>query len=172
MKFNPPTYQTHMETPLGRMLLAASPRGLRGAWFVQGQRHMPDTTGWIAAPDHPVLQQARAELNRYFAGEPVAFSVDLDLDSGTVFQQTVWRALLDIARGSTTSYGQLSARIGKPKAVRALGGAVGHNPLSIIVPCHRVIGADGSLTGYAGGLERKIALLRLEIADCADLFFA
>ena len=86
----------------------------------------------------------------------------LDLSQGTAFQQQVWRGLLDIAAGDTLAYGALSQRIGKPAAVRAVGAAVGRNPISIIVPCHRVVGADGSLTGYAGGLDRKTALLQLE----------
>jgi len=162
MKFSAPTFQTQIESPLGAMLLAASEKGLRGAWFVQGQRHMPDRSDWIHAQDNAFLMQAQEQLRNYFSGKALSFSIPLDLGCGTRFQQTVWRALLKIPRGSTTSYGQLSAEIGKPKAVRALGGAVGRNPLSIIVPCHRVIGADGSLTGYAGGLERKVKLLQLE----------
>jgi methylated-DNA-[protein]-cysteine S-methyltransferase len=162
MRFKTSTVQSVIDSPLGAIMLAASDEGLQGAWFVQGQRHMPDSSSWPVSKHNPLLRQAGEELDRYFAGEPVAFDVPLDLDSGTVFQQTVWRALLQIPRGTTTSYGVLSARIGQPAAVRALGGAVGHNPLSIIVPCHRVIGADGSLTGYAGGLERKVALLKLE----------
>jgi methylated-DNA-[protein]-cysteine S-methyltransferase len=162
MKFKASTVQTVIDSPLGPIMLAASDTGLQGAWFVQGQRHMPDSSSWPVSKHNALLQQAGEQLERYFAGEPVVFEVPLDLDSGTAFQQTVWRALLQIPRGTTSSYGALSARIGQPAAVRALGGAVGHNPLSIIVPCHRVIGADGSLTGYAGGLERKLALLKLE----------
>jgi methylated-DNA-[protein]-cysteine S-methyltransferase len=109
-----------------------------------------------------VLQEAIRQLGRYFAGQRTTFDLPLDLQAGTPFQQQVWRALLGIASGATTSYGSLSAAIGKPSAVRALGTAVGRNPVSIVVPCHRVLGADGSLTGYAGGLERKTALLSLE----------
>jgi methylated-DNA-[protein]-cysteine S-methyltransferase len=164
MKFKPHTVQCRMDSPLGPLMLAASSTGLQGVWFVHGQRHMPDSSAWPLVQNNPVMKQAIDDLQRYFAGEVVKFKIPLDLDSGTAFQQSVWRALLTIPRGSTTSYGQLSAQIGKPKAVRALGGAVGHNPLSIIVPCHRVVGADGSLTGYAGGLERKVALLRIETA--------
>jgi methylated-DNA-[protein]-cysteine S-methyltransferase len=92
----------------------------------------------------------------------MSFDLPLDFAQGTAFQQDVWRALLKIPRGATRSYGALSADVGNPAAVRAVAGAVGRNPLSIIVPCHRVLGADGSLTGYAGGLERKAALLQLE----------
>jgi len=104
------------------------------------------------------------QLAEYFSGRRQHFDLPLDLQAGTVFQQLVWRALLSIAAGATTSYGHLSAKIGKPAAVRAVGAAVGRNPISIVVPCHRVLGADGSLTGYAGGLARKTALLSLEAA--------
>jgi methylated-DNA-[protein]-cysteine S-methyltransferase len=162
MKFKKPTLKTHFESPLGTMLLAASDHGLQGAWFVHGQRHLPDSRDWVDASDNRFLRQAQQQLSEYFSGAAVRFTIPLDLEGGTDFQQTVWRALLQIPRGATTSYGALSREIGNPKAVRALGGAVGHNPISIIVPCHRVLGSDGSLTGYAGGLERKLALLNLE----------
>src|SRR5688500_8140087 len=149
------------ESALGPMLLAASDRGLAGVWF-EGQRHMPDASGWPADPGHPVLQQAITQLDEYFTGRRSTFEVALDLDRGTPFQQSVWQALLAIPCGERISYGTLSQRIGRPAAVRAVGAAVGRNPVSIVVPCHRVLGADGSLTGYAGGLQRKDALLRLE----------
>jgi methylated-DNA-[protein]-cysteine S-methyltransferase len=165
MKFKTSTVQTVFDSPLGAMMLAASDAGLQGAWFVQGQRHLPDYAGWPVSQQHPVMLQAEDALMRYFCGEPVVFDLPLDLDSGTAFQQTVWRALMRIPRGEVSSYGALSARIGKPAAMRAVGGAVGRNPLSIIVPCHRVLGTDGSLTGYAGGLERKVSLLRIEGAS-------
>jgi methylated-DNA-[protein]-cysteine S-methyltransferase len=149
------------DSPLGPMTLAASGKALVGVWF-DGQKHMPDARGWPEQPAHPVLQQARKELTQYFAGERQQFDVPLDTGRGTDFQQQVWRALLDIPAGQTISYGTLGARIGRAAAVRAVGAAVGRNPLSIVVPCHRVLGANGSLTGYAGGLERKTALLQLE----------
>ncbi len=161
MKHHPDTRFTTWDGPMGRMVLAASPRGLSGVWF-EGQRHGPDTSAWRQAPDHPVLQQAISQLQQYFDGQRQHFDLPLDLSGGTPFQQQVWQALLGITPGATTSYGGLSAAIGKPAAVRALGAAVGRNPVSVIVPCHRVLGSDGSLTGYAGGLERKTALLRLE----------
>jgi methylated-DNA-[protein]-cysteine S-methyltransferase len=150
------------QSPLGPILLAASAQGLAGAWFVEGQRDTPDPSHWAAAPDHPVLQQAAAQLADYFAGRRQHFDLALDLTHGTAFQQAVWQALVAIPFGKTTSYGELARRIGRPKAVRALGAAVGRNPVSIIVPCHRVIGANGALTGYAGGLDRKTALLQTE----------
>ena len=165
MKFKASTVQSVFDSPLGPIMLAASNEGLQGAWFVQGQRHMPDSSNWPVSVNNAILQQAEEKFRRYFAGEPVAFDLPLDLDSGTAFQQAVWRALLQIPRGAITSYGAISASLGKPSATRAVGGAVGRNPLSVIVPCHRVLGVDGTLTGYAGGLERKVALLRLEGAD-------
>jgi len=152
---------TRYESPMGTMLLAASERGLAGVWFV-GQRHGPDTRGWYEDPEHPVLRQAVAQLVEYFAGERSTFDLPLDLQGGTPFQQSVWDALLRIPRGGTTSYAELARRLGKPQAARAIGAAVGRNPVSIVVPCHRVLGTDGTLTGYAGGLERKTALLQLE----------
>lgn len=150
--------------PLGTLCLAATDRGLAGMWF-EGQRHSPDRSGWTLCPDirqQPVLQAASEQLQAYFAGTLKQFDLPFDLRGGTDFQQAVWQALLRIPYGETTSYGQLSTRIGKPRAVRAVGTAIGHNPISVIVPCHRVLGADGSLTGYAGGLDRKLALLTLE----------
>ena len=149
------------ESPLGRMTLAASDVGLAGVWF-DGQKHMPDVIDWPVQDDHPVLRQAAAQLRQYFAGSRISFDLPLDTRKGTAFQQQVWQALLDIPAGQTISYGTLSRRIGKSTAVRAVGAAVGRNPISIVVPCHRVVGADGSLTGYAGGLERKTTLLQLE----------
>ncbi len=161
MKHDPDTVFTEWQGPLGPMILAATPRGLSGVWF-EGQRHGPDTATWQRTADVPVLDEAMAQLTAYFAGRRTSFDLPLDLHGGTAFQQRVWQALLEIAPGGTTSYGALSERIGSPAAVRAVGAAVGRNPVSIVVPCHRVIGRDGSLTGYAGGLDRKTALLALE----------
>jgi methylated-DNA-[protein]-cysteine S-methyltransferase len=162
MKFKNTTIRsTQIESPLGGITLAATDEGLAGAWFDR-QRHWPDTSGWQPDPEHPVLREAAAQLGDYFAGRRQHFDLPLDLTHGTGFQQAVWQALLAIPAGRTTSYGALSAGIGKPAAVRAVGAAVGRNPISVIVPCHRVLGTNGSLTGYAGGLERKSALLELE----------
>ena len=154
-------YTSHIDTPLGGVTMAATDQGLAGVWFDQ-QRHWPDTTGWQTKDDHPSLVEAAAQLHDYFAGRRSHFDMQLDLSHGTVFQQGVWQALLAIPAGETTTYGALSQRVGNPTAVRAVGAAVGRNPISVIVPCHRVFGADGSLTGYAGGLDRKTALLELE----------
>lgn len=169
MKFDLSTVQTRWGSPLGEMCLAASSQGLVGAWFVN-QQHLPrHLNGPIAWPrvnadklTQPVLQQAIQQLADYFAGNRKTFELPLDINGGTLFQQSVWRALSDIPFGISCTYGDISRQIGNPKAVRAVGAAVGRNPLSLIVPCHRVLGSDGSLTGYAGGLDRKLALLNLE----------
>ncbi len=163
MKFEKKTVQTTFDSPLGPVIVAATDQGLDGVWF-EGQRHLPDRSVWRVDDRHPVLVRAVRQLSEYFAGQRTAFDLPLDLHGGTAFQQSVWHALLRIPRGTTTSYGAISSGLGKPAAVRAVGAAVGRNPISVIVPCHRVMGADGSLTGYAGGLERKAALLALEAA--------
>lgn len=146
------------------MVLAATFKGLRGLWF-EGQRHMPDSASWPEQSDHTVLVQARQELDEYFSGQRHVFALPLDLSYGTDFQQTVWQALGEIPFGKTQTYGGLSQQLGRPSAVRAVAAAIGRNPISIVVPCHRVLGADGSLTGYAGGLARKQALLHLEVSS-------
>ncbi len=165
MKFDTLTRSTlrtrRFDSPLGGITLAATDRGLAGLWF-DAQRHGPDTTGWRRDDADPTLQAAAAQLAEYFDGRRRGFELPLDLSHGTPFQQAVWRALLAIAHGDTASYAELGRRIGHPAAVRAVGAAVGRNPLSVVVPCHRVIGSAGALTGYAGGLERKAALLALE----------
>jgi len=172
MKFDPSIVQTHFESPLGPMTLAATHAGLAGVWF-DGQRHLPPelatATSWPKDANHPILKKTAQQLAQYFAGQRHDFDVPLDLSGGTAFQQAVWQALLAIPPGQTTSYGNISHNISNPAAVRAVGAAVGRNPISIIVPCHRVLGADGSLTGYAGGLDRKTALLRLERALAENL---
>jgi methylated-DNA-[protein]-cysteine S-methyltransferase len=154
------TAQCRIASPLGTMLLARTGRGLAGAWFERQKHHPAD----IAAPeraDDPLLAAAARQLHDYFAGESPAFDVPLDLQ-GTEFQRAVWRALLHIAPGATSSYGDIARALGVPSASRAVGAAVGRNPVSIIVPCHRVVGSSGALTGYAGGLDRKRSLLRIE----------
>lgn len=150
-----------LASPWGPMTVVAHDEALVWVGF-DGQKHAVELSQWPEAPDHPLLRLACDELRQYFAGERSQFDVPLDLSSGTPFQQSVWTALLDIAPGATTSYGAISQSIGKPRAVRAVGGAIGRNPISIIVPCHRVVGSNGAMTGYAGGLPRKIALLQLE----------
>lgn len=150
-----------LASPWGAMTLAATDTALVWTGF-DGQKHAADTSAWLPSRDNAVLRQAAEQLQQYFAGERTAFDLPLDLGYGTTFQQQVWQRLLDIAAGATSTYGAIGLRLGNPKAVRAVGAAVGRNPISIIVPCHRVVGSDGSLTGYAGGVERKQALLQLE----------
>lgn len=161
MKITPNAVRCNFPSPLGSIVLAATDTALVGLWF-DGQRHQHDPSAWPLVQQHPVLDAAKVQLAQYFAGERQQFDLPLDLSAGTAFQQQVWAQLLAIASGRTVSYGQLSQQLGHPKAVRAVGAAVGRNPISIIVPCHRVLGAHGALTGYAGGLDRKTALLQLE----------
>ena len=156
------TAQMRYASPLGSLLLARTAQGLAGAWF-EAQKHHPDAIGAPEREDDPLLQCAAQQLGAYFEGSDVDFDLPLDL-LGTPFQLAVWKQLLGIERGATTSYGDIARRLGTPSASRAVGAAVGHNPVSIIVPCHRVLGSGGALTGYAGGLDRKTALLRLESA--------
>lgn len=151
----------HLPTPLGRMLLAASDAGLAGLWF-DGQRHHPDASTWRVVKSQPWLDQCAEELEAYFRGECRQFNTPRAAAWGTPFQRRVWEALAAIPIGTTTTYGRLAEQLHSPRAVRAVGAAVGRNPWSVVVPCHRVLGADGSLTGYAGGLARKQDLLRLE----------
>ena len=153
--------RTTFDSPLGPMTLAASAQGLCGAWF-EGQAHQPDPLRWELKPTHPVLQTACSQLSAYFSAQRARFELPLDLSWGTPFQQRVWERLRAIPYGVTQSYGEIARYLGQAAASRAVGAAVGRNPLSIIVPCHRVVGSAGALTGYAGGLERKIALLQLE----------
>ncbi|MDZ7937089.1 MAG: methylated-DNA--[protein]-cysteine S-methyltransferase [Rhodoferax sp.] len=159
--FTTAAQRCQITTPLGAMTLAATNTALLGAWF-EGQQHQPDVAQWPLADRHPVLAQAAAQLQQYFAGQRQQFELPLDLSAGTPFQQDIWRALLALGHGHTSSYGAIASTVQRDRAVRAVGAAVGRNPISIIVPCHRVLGANGALTGYAGGLERKTALLQLE----------
>ena len=164
MKLPTDLLRRDIDTPLGRLRLAASERALVGVWF-HDQRHAPDAAvmrQWRTHETHPVLQAAAAQLADYFKGTRSVFDLPLALTLGTPFQTSVWQALLGIPAGQTLSYGALAQRLNAPRAVRAVAAAVGRNPLSIVVPCHRVLGAHGELTGYAGGLPRKVALLQLE----------
>ena len=155
------TLYTEMKSPLGTLLLTAEDGSLVGVHF-PGQKHdRPRQPHWQRADHDPVLAQARTQLAEYFAGRRTRFDLSLAA-RGTSFQQAVWRALLAVPFGGTSTYGAIAAAIRKPSAVRAVGSAIGANPIGIVVPCHRVIGRDGSLTGYAGGLERKAKLLALE----------
>ena len=155
--------QALIDTPLGALTALATDRALLGLWF-DYQLHGPGTLQAPVDPQQPVIAQTREELAEYFAGRRRRFDVALS-PQGTPFQEAVWKRLLEIGCGATTSYGRIARALGKASASRAVGAAVGRNPISILVPCHRVIGENGTLTGYAGGLPRKEALLALEGAD-------
>lgn len=157
------TYFTRLESPVGTLLLTATETGLTGIVFDGRRARAALGDAARERPSHPVLRRATRQLQEYFAGTRRAFDLPL-APSGTPFQRDVWNALLDIPYGETRSYGEVARRIGRPKAVRAVGAANGANPLPVVVPCHRVIGADGSLTGYGGGIARKRKLLALEQA--------
>ena len=160
------TVQCTVASPLGPVLLARTAKGLAGAWF-EGQKHHPGELAAPVRPDDPLLKVVATQLARYFASPSIGIDLPLDL-LGTPFQKAVWRALRAIPVGSTSSYGDIARNVAAASAVRAVGGAVGRNPLSVIVPCHRVVGSDGSLTRYAGGIDRKLALLKLEGAKLRD----
>jgi methylated-DNA-[protein]-cysteine S-methyltransferase len=158
------THFTQMNSPLGIISLCGTERGLAGI-FMESHRHGPEDAqrhGWQR--DDALFAEVRAQLEEYFDGRRTVFSVGIDREAlgGTSFQRRVWKALEEIPYGVTISYGELARRINQPTAVRAVGLANGRNPLSIIVPCHRVIGSDGKLTGYGGGMDRKRWLLNLE----------
>ena len=154
-------YYDHMESPNGRILLVANDAGLCGVHFV-GQKHFPQRQkDWQRDPHNAVLKRAKRELEEYYAGKRKRFDVPL-APEGTAFQRKVWKAISTIGFGETKSYAEVARRAGVAGSARATGAATGRNPIGIIVPCHRVVGSDGSLTGYAGGLAKKKALLALE----------
>ena len=155
-----------MASPVGELLLAADSSGLRMIRFEQNRHGRDERAAWTPAAQATgaavrALAETRAQLDAYFAGAITSFDLPLSA-AGTPFQQRVWAALRDIPFGQTISYAELARRVGDLRAVRAVGGANGRNPLPLVVPCHRVIGADGSLTGFGGGIERKRWLLRHE----------
>ena len=159
-------YYCYYETPIGELLLAGDGDGLAMVGFPQGSMRRDPEADWIYN-DKP-LATARKQLGEYFSGKRKSFDLPLQFD-GTEFQVSVLKALQDIPYGETVSYGEIARRIGKPKAVRAVGAANGRNPLPIVLPCHRVIGSSGDLTGFGGGLDTKEALLRLEAEQTQDL---
>lgn len=153
-------FLTHYASPLGPILLAADETGLTGLWF-EGQKYFPSFSGVeYQEKETPVLTETVRWLDVYFSGKDPGFLPPLH-PQGSPFRQTVWDILLTIPRGQTMTYGEIARRLGV-RSAQAVGGAVGHNPISILIPCHRVVGSDGSLTGYAGGVERKGRLLQLE----------
>jgi methylated-DNA-[protein]-cysteine S-methyltransferase len=152
-------FYTSMDSPIGELLLLGDDRALYGLYMQDGRKPVKIAPRWekSAAP----FAGVQAQLREYFAGKRVAFQTPLELD-GTPFERRVWHALTEIPYGETVSYGEIAKRVGQPSAARAVGLANGRNPIAVIVPCHRVIGANGTLTGYGGGLERKRLLLELE----------
>lgn len=154
-------HHTTVTSPIGDLCLIASDAGLRAILLPLAGRR--DAISAQEHPDHAVLARARAQLDEYFRGERRTFDVPLDVD-GTAFQRAVWRALADISYGATESYADVAVRVGRPRAARAVGAANGRNPVPIVVPCHRVIGANGAMVGYGGPSEEGIAMKRWLIA--------
>lgn len=166
-------FTTTLPSPLGPLTLASDGAAITGLWLA-GQKYFASTLDIHAspAPDLPVFGQSAAWLTAYFTGAPLPAMPPL-APSGSPFRQAVWALLREIPYGATTTYGALAQALrarGIAAAPQAVGGAVGHNPISILIPCHRVVGADGSLTGYAGGVEKKRFLLELEGADLTGLY--
>jgi methylated-DNA-[protein]-cysteine S-methyltransferase len=151
-------------SPIGQLLLVGDQGKLVGLFVADHDRSPAVEAGWIE--DEDAFAEARRQLDEYFAGTRTDFDLDIDL-AGTPFQVAVWQALLDVRYGETASYGEIAREIGRPAACRAVGAANGRNPISIVVPCHRVIGGDGTLTGYGWGTERKAWLLDHERAVMA-----
>lgn len=164
----------HYDSPLGGILLAADGIGLRGLWF-DGQKYLArDLPAERIGQDTPALAEARRWLDIYFAGSQPDFLPPLH-PVGTAFRQSVWEILLQIPYGRTTTYGEIARQLAEKQklprmSAQAVGGAVGHNEISIIIPCHRVVGTNGSLTGYAGGIDKKRKLLELEHTDMTGFF--
>ncbi|MEI2775498.1 MAG: methylated-DNA--[protein]-cysteine S-methyltransferase [Tetrasphaera sp.] len=150
-----------LDSPVGPLTVVAEDEAVIGIYFAGHRRRHPLPPAGLALPAEPVLQDTAGQLAEYFAGRRRAFDLPL-APRGDAFQQDVWALLQDIPYGKTRSYGDLAAALGRPGAARAVGAANGANPISIVIPCHRVVGADGTLTGYAGGLDRKRFLLDLE----------
>ena len=158
LSYRPPLYTT-IASPIGELLLLGDGSALRGLYMQEGRKPATVRPGWKREPD--AFAAASAQLDEYFAGRRTGFDLPIE-PSGTPFQLRVWRALRDVDYGETSSYGELARRIGRPRAARAVGAANGSNPISIVIPCHRLIGTSGALTGYAGGIANKRLLLELE----------
>ena len=168
------TYIQHYDSPLGGILLAADEIGLTGLWF-EGQKYFArDLSDVRIEQETPVLAEAKRWLDIYFTGKEPDFLPPLH-PTGSEFRKAVWEILLQIPYGQTTTYGEIARQLAEKQrlarmSAQAVGGAVGHNPISLLIPCHRVVGTGGSLTGYAGGIDRKMQLLRLEGADMSRFF--
>ena len=167
------TYTCAIDTPLGAMTAAANNDALVGLWFAGQRYHPAQAANWSREPDRPVFEALRSYLASYFLGRPDAMDVRL-APSGSPFQKTVWDILLKIPMGQVVTYGQIAGHIAQTRGLssmsaQAVGGAVGHNPIAILIPCHRVVGSNRGLTGYAGGLDKKEALLRIEKVNLAEM---
>lgn len=168
------TFTQHYDSPLGSILLAADEIGLTGLWF-DGQKYFArDLPVERVEQNTPALAEAKRWLNIYFTGKEPDFLPPLH-PVGSAFRKSVWKILLQIPYGKTTTYGEIARQLAEKQqlprmSAQAVGGAVGHNEISIIIPCHRVVGTNGSLTGYAGGIDKKIKLLKLEGTDMTGLF--
>lgn len=167
-------YTCKYKSPLGEILLAADEIGLTGLWF-EGQKYFANTLpDERISQETEILSEAKKWLDIYFSGEKPTFTPPL-YPAGSTFRQAVWQILSEIPYGQTITYGEIASKIAERENIshisaQAVGGAVGHNEISIIIPCHRVVGTNGSLTGYAGGIDRKISLLKLEHADMSRFF--
>jgi methylated-DNA-[protein]-cysteine S-methyltransferase len=162
-------YFDFYESPMGRMLIVATDLGLSGLYFVDQKYYREVGRDWLRGEHHRIVRETARELKEYFAGTRKEFDITLAAE-GTSFQQSIWKAISSVRYGQSITYSELARRANHPQAVRAAGTATGRNPITIIVPCHRIVGSDGSLTGYAGGLDRKRALRELE--DGAPSLFA
>lgn len=162
------TYYGYLDSPLGRLLLLSNGDALTGLWFVDGRRPVEPDVRWCHNEGADPFSDVRTQLREYGEGRRTTFDVPMRLE-GTPYQQRVWAVIADVPFGETISYRELAARVGSPASARAAGMATGLNPVSILVPCHRIVGSDGSLTGYGGGLERKRALLAFESGVAPDL---
>jgi methylated-DNA-[protein]-cysteine S-methyltransferase len=156
-------YTGTLKTPLGPITVAAENEALTGLWFFNQKYYPIQKSEWIDKPDYPLFKSLDAWLHDYFSGKKPKLDFKLN-PQGTVFQKRVWKLLLKIPYGKTSTYGAIAKQLAAEKgsSARAVGGAVGHNPISLLIPCHRVIGASGNITGYAGGIDKKTALLKLE----------
>ncbi|HXR58604.1 MAG TPA: methylated-DNA--[protein]-cysteine S-methyltransferase [Burkholderiales bacterium] len=157
-------YYDTFDSPWGGMLIAASNQGISGIYFSRQKYHPKRGKEWQHAPGNAHLKRAKKQLGEYFAGKRKSFDLELD-PAGSPFQKRVWKAIAGVPYGETISYGELAQRAGFPEGARAAGAATGRNPISIVVPCHRIVGSSGKLTGYAGGLDKKRALLALESGE-------
>lgn len=168
-------YTCRYNTPLGGVTIAGSDSAVMGLWF-DGQKYYKDTLpAEYTEKNIPLFDTVKEWLDIYFSGKAPDFTPPLSLDGATAFRRDVWKILLDIPYGKTVTYGEIAAKMAAERGIekmsaQAVGGAVGHNPVSVIIPCHRVVGAGGNLTGYAGGIDKKVGLLKSEGVDMSAFF--